>query len=119
MEFSFVTLYVKDLEASLSFYRDAIGLAVLRRQETANGALAFVGAPGQPNIELLCTPDNREGCDRGFSLGFRVDSLERAQADLEARGVRKLRGPVEPGSGVRFSFFAGPDGEEIQLIEYL
>ncbi|MDR1630086.1 MAG: VOC family protein [Oscillospiraceae bacterium] len=118
MRFDFVTVYVKDMERSLAFYRDVIGLTVLRRHPAADGELAFLGESGNVTLELIASPRHAENTYNGFSLGFAVDSLSGATVMMEEKGFSLLRGPVSPAPGVRFGFFAGPDGEEIELIEY-
>lgn len=119
MRFDFVTVYVKDMERSLAFYRDVIGLEVLRRHPTADGELAFLGERGNVTLELIASPRNQENTYTGFSLGFAVDSLEEATALMEKNGFSLLRGPIAPAPGVQFSFFKGPDNEEIELIAYM
>lgn len=118
MKFSFITLYVKDMEKSLACYRDTIGLAVLSRNATEDGELAFLGIEGEPNIELIMSPTFAQNSYKGFSVGFEVESLEASTAVMEAAGYARLRGPIMPHPGAVFSFFDGPNGEEIQLIEH-
>lgn len=117
MQFAFVTLYVGDLEKSLAFYRDLLGLEQLRRQSTEDGELAFVGIGGQPTIELIQSTRFANNTFTGFSIGIQVDSLAAATELLVNAGHPLKRGPISPAPTVRFSFFAGPNGEEIQLIE--
>lgn len=118
MKFSFVTLFVKDMEKSLSFYRDFLGMKLQRRQPAKDGELAFLGNEGKPMIELVYSPGSPAENPKGFSIGFEVESLEKATLEMEKQGYKLLRGPVSPGPKVSFSFFAGPGSEEIQLIEY-
>ncbi len=116
MNFIHVTLYVSDLERSLSFYRDVLGLNVLRRMSPGNLDIAFLGEPGQAAIELI--GDGEVPPHSGFSIGFRVESLDEAARRLESAGYPLLRGPLSPDPSVRFSFFRDPDGTEIQLAEF-
>jgi len=116
MKFIHVTLYVRDLEKSLSFYRDLLELPVTRRAPGPNGPV-FLGAEGEAQVELI------GGCQNpvfaGFSNGFAVDSLEEAAKKMEDAGYKKLRGPISPNPSMRFSYFPDPDGAEIQLMEYI
>ena len=103
MRFSFITLQVADMEASLAFYRDLLGLTVARR---------FAPAPG---TDLVFLGESREGGEN-FSLGFAVDDLDTETARLAAAGV--VCGPaVQPAPGVRMSFCNDPDGNAVELIE--
>lgn len=118
MKFSFITLYVKNMEKSLACYRDTIGLAVLSRNATEDGELAFLGVEGEPTIELIESPRFAGNTYTGFSVGFEVASLEASTAVMESAGYARLRGPIAPHPHAVFSFFNGPNGEEIQLIEH-
>lgn len=118
MKFDFVTLYVKDMPASLHFYHQLLGLAILRRFPIENGEILFVGAEGQPAIELIASPDHANNHYSGFSVGIQVPSLDEATAALAAAGFPVIRGPVDAGAGARFSFVQDPNGIEVELIEY-
>lgn len=118
MKFDFVTLYVKDLAASLAFYHQLLGLTILRRFAIEGGEIVFVGANGQPAIELIASPDHAENTYSGFSIGIEVASLDEATARLAKAGFPVIRGPVSPGGGTRFSFIRDPNGIEVELIEY-
>jgi lactoylglutathione lyase len=118
MKFSMVTIYVKNMEKSLSFYHELLGLDIVRRKPYNDGELAFLGIAGQPNIELIYAPDFAgQTSYSGFSVGIEVDSLEAATERMKQAGFPRIRGPVSPSPGVSFSFFHDPNGVEIELIE--
>lgn len=117
MQYEHITLYVSNLEVSLVFYRDLLGLHVLRRISPGNRKIAFLGEAGQPGIELI-EAGGEVPVKSGFSLGFRVESLDDAARMLKNAGYPLLHGPVSPNDAVRFSFFSDPDGIKIQLLEY-
>lgn len=116
MRYEHITMYVRDLENALSFYRDLLGLGMLRRISAENMKIAFLGEAGQPSIELI-EGGGEVPVKSGFSLGFRVKSLNEATRMMENAGYPLLRGPFSPNDAVRFSFFSDPDGIEIQLLE--
>lgn len=118
MGFDFATIYVPDLERSLRFYRDLLGLAVIRRHPIEDGELAFLGVAGQPSLEIIGGPAQAGHTYGGFSIGIAVASLEEATEKLAKAGHPVIRGPFSPGPGVRFSFVKDPDGIEVELIEY-
>lgn len=118
MQYEHITLYVSDLKEALSFYRDLLGLKLQRRISAGNMEIVFLGEPGQPSIELIEAADESLPAASGFSLGFRVESLENATKMMEAAGYSLLRGPISPDPSVRFSFFRGPENVEIQLLEH-
>lgn len=134
--FSHVCVSVSDLERSLAFYRDGLGLRVIFDVELAGPGMESVtgeaGAhgrmvgclvPGGVTLELLwfahragTGPLPRRGT--GYTnVSLAVGDLDAAFAALEARGVRPLQRPVEVG-GVRMFFVADPDGTPIELIEF-
>jgi glyoxylase I family protein len=134
--FSHVCINVSDMERSLAFYRDVLGLRILFDVELAGPGMETVtgegGARGRMvgclvpgsrvTIELLQyghrAPAPREGgASAGYSnLALTVADLGAAHAALEARGARPRR-PVEVG-GVRMFFVSDPDGTPIELIEF-
>lgn len=116
MKFAFVTLYIRDMEKSLACYRDTLGLPLQGRMPTEDGELAFLGPKDGASIELVAAPHFAESAHTGFSVGLEVDDLPEATRTMEAAGYPLLRGPISPHPGTAFSFFRGPDGEEIELI---
>lgn len=116
MKFTFATLHITNMDKSIGFYNGLLGLEVLRRTKTNDGELAFLGVEGQPNLELVFSPRN-VGDMAGFSIGIEVESLEEATQMMEENGYPLKSGPISPAPGVTFSFFTGPDGEEIELIQ--
>ena len=120
MKFVWTTINVGDMEASLGFYRDFLGLKLNRRSSPAEGIeLAFLGE-GETQVELFC----RKGADipdfgNSISLGFQVESLDAVIRELDFRGWPVVDGPFQPGPGIRFLFIRDPDGLRIQLAEML
>ena len=114
MKFEHVTIYVKDLKKSLTFYQGVLGLSVVRGTPEGHGPI-FLGEEGKPLVELIGETENPAFA--GFSVGFQVDSLEEATKKLEDAGYPRIRGPVSPSPRSIFSFFHDPDGVEIQLLE--
>lgn len=117
MQFYCATVHIQNMERSLQFYRDLLGLTLQQRHPIQNGELAFLGREGQPMVELICAEGEEAPAYAGFSLGFRVDSLDEASAKMEAAGFPIGHGPISPAPGTRFSFLKDPDGIEIELIE--
>ena len=95
MEFCWVTINVKDMEQSLAFYRDVVGLRVDRRMKPMPGTeIAFLGNGGT-EVELIRNEKNSD-CQYGkdISLGFVVDSVEKAMEEMKAKGVTIHSGEV-------------------------
>jgi lactoylglutathione lyase len=117
MDFSFVTVYVSDMEASLSFYNGLLGLPVRAAIPYRTGEMAMLGRDGMPMIELISRANGDAVAYSGFSVGIAVGSLDEAVKKLASHGHDVIRGPFSPMPGVRFSFIHNPDGIEIELIE--
>ena len=110
-----ITLFVEDLERSKQFYQDVFGLPI--HYEDANSAVFKF-----PNtlINLLKTnaahdliePGVVAGPDAGsrFQLTIPVDDVDSACAELQARGVELLNGPMDRVWGVRTASFKDPGG---------
>lgn len=116
MRFSFLTLQVADMEASLAFYRDLLGMAVNRRFSPMPGMdIVFLGREGL-QLELICREGEKKEAGDNFSLGFAVADLDAEIARLTAAGMDC--GPaVQPAPGTRMSFCNDPDGNAVELIE--
>ncbi len=118
-------LRVGDLERSLHFYRDVLGMRLLRRKDYPSGrfTLAFVGygdERDQTVIELTHNWDT-ERYDLGTGFGhiaLGVDDLYATCEQLRAKGARIVRepGPMKHG-GSEIAFAEDPDGYRIELIQ--
>jgi lactoylglutathione lyase len=118
MKFCWSTLVVRDLEESLQFYKEIVGLKENRRFQAGPGVeIAFLGA-GETEIELMTSPQKREinmGTD--ISLGFEVDSVDKKMAELKEKGIAIHSGPFSPNPHVRFFYVLDPNGLKIQFVE--
>jgi lactoylglutathione lyase len=114
MGYNLTTLYVKDIEKSLAFFTNVLGLSVTRRMPGENG-MVFLGENGKPNIELIGT--SNDTVFSGFSLGFTVDSIDAETKKLTAAGCSIIRKPFSPNPHVHLAFFRSPDGIDIELIQ--
>ncbi len=114
MKFALTTLYVKDMEKSLLFYHELLGMPVLRRLSMGPGReIAFLGTLGDVNLELIAS--DAAVSYAGFSIGFDVDDLAAAKKKLAANGYA-LKREIKPAPAVTLAFFDGPNGEEIELM---
>ncbi|MBA2565953.1 MAG: VOC family protein [Gemmatimonadetes bacterium] len=114
---------VKDLERSVAFYRDVLGMREERRTvlDKAAATLVFLADDGGGHrIELTFNHDGRS-YEPGTQFGhfaFEVADLDAERARLEEHEVRFTRGPYRvTEGGSRIAFIRDPDGMEIELIE--
>src|SRR6266700_263207 len=112
---------VNDLERTIKFYKDVLGLEELRRHKSPRGSeLAFLKAPGSDELIELCyfpasgpvqvQPDLTH-------VAFEVDSLEEFGRHLAQRGLKYSDGPHVTSDGHGIAFIDAPEGYEIELIQ--
>ncbi len=118
-------LRVGDLERSIAFYTDVMGMKLLRRSENPSNrySLAFVGFEGNPaqaEIELTYTwgVDRYEPGTAYGHIALQVPDAADACNRIRAAGgnVTREAGPVKGGTTV-IAFVQDPDGYKIELIE--
>jgi lactoylglutathione lyase len=112
---------VSDLERTIRFYKDVLGLEEVRRSKSPRGSeLVFLKAPQSEELIEIChfpasgpvhvQPDLTH-------LAFDVASLEDFGRHLTSLGLKFSDGPtLRPGGG-GFAFIDAPEGYEIELIE--
>ncbi|RVT88812.1 VOC family protein [Inhella crocodyli] len=124
MKYLHTMVRVRDLDASMAFYRDALGLVEVRRNEVANGrfTLVYLAAPGDEDAQIELTynwPDENGqvedyGSARNFGhLAYAVKDIYAACARLQAAGVTILRPPRDG----RMAFVRSPDQISIELLQ--
>ena len=111
---------VHDLEKTVSFYRDVLGLEEIRRQTSGRGSrLVFLKASGSDEEIEICKFDESGPVVVGpdlTHLAFEVDDLEKFAKEAAAKGYPLSDGPHPSGSG-KIAFVDAPEGYEIELIE--
>jgi lactoylglutathione lyase len=111
---------VDDLERTVTFYKDVLGLKEVDRKESPRGSkLVFLQTPGSEElIELTYYPDagSVQVQPDLVHLAFEVESLDAFEAHIKAHGLAFTDGPTKSSSG-RFAFIDAPEGYEIELIE--
>lgn len=107
-------LLVKDLDKSLSFYRDILGLKV----EFANGnffvKFKLEGTPlmifEKEAAATMLFPKEHITQGGGVLLAFQVDDLQKACNELKSKGVEIFEGPKATTWGQTVAYFNDPDG---------
>jgi lactoylglutathione lyase len=112
---------VSNLDETIRFYRDVLGLEVTERHRSPRGSeLAFLRVPNsEEEIEICAFPASGrvQVPEDLVHLAFEVDNLDAAIARLQAQGIPITDGPTTSSSGSRFCFIDAPDKYEIELIE--
>lgn len=118
-------LRVGDLDRSIRFYCDVLGMKLLRRKDYPDGkfTLAFVGYGEESEGAVIELTHNwgRDGYDLGDGFGhvaLGVDDIHATCEKLRTAGARITRepGPMKHGKTV-IAFLEDPDGYKIELIE--
>jgi lactoylglutathione lyase len=110
---------VTDLDASLRFYRDALGLVELRRNDYPQGryTLVFLAAPGDESAQVELTfnwdPEAYPGGRNFGHLAYAVDDIYATCQRLQEQGVTINRPPRDG----RMAFVRSPDQISIELLQ--
>jgi lactoylglutathione lyase len=113
---------LNDIERSVKFYTEALGLTVARRHTSPRGAqLVFLATPGsEEEIELCQMPPGAEPVKVQpdlMHLAFEVDDLVAFAEAAAKKGYALSDGPTKSGSGSMIAFFDAPEGYEVELIQ--
>ena len=112
---------VNDLERTVKFYRDVLGLAEVSRHKSPRGSeLVFLKTPGSEElIELCCFPAGGPVQVQPdlTHLAFEVDSLEDFGRHLARLGLKYSDGPHFDTDGSGLAFIDAPEGYEIELMQ--
>ncbi|MDF3031522.1 MAG: lactoylglutathione lyase [Moraxellaceae bacterium] len=119
MKYLHTMVRVTDLEQSLRFYRDALGLGVVRQKEYPQGrfTLVYLAAPGdeQAQVELTWNwdPEVYTGGRNFGHLAYEVDDIYALCRRLQEHGVTINRPPRDG----RMAFVRSPDNISIELLQ--
>lgn len=119
MRFGWITINVKEMNSSLSFYENIIGLKVKRRLNPMPGIeIVFLGfGDKETEVELIKNEKiNTPEYGKDISIGFEVESLDKQIDILKTKGI-EIQGPFKPGPRIKFIFVDDPNGVKIQFFE--
>ncbi len=112
---------VHDLEKTVSFYKDVLGLEEVRRHTSGRGSqLVFLKAPESAEEIEICKFDESGPVHVGADLthlAFSVDDIEAFAKHAAAKGYPLTDGPHRSPSGSAIAFIDAPEGYEIELIQ--
>ena len=119
MQYLHTMVRVSDLDASLKFYCDALGLEELRRYDNDQGrfTLVFLSAPGNESAQVELTynwdPESYSGGRNFGHLAYRVDDIYATCERLASNNVVINRPPRDG----RMAFVRSPDGISVELLQ--
>jgi lactoylglutathione lyase len=119
MKYLHTMVRVTDIDTSLKFYCDALGLTLLSRRDYPQGrfTLVFLAAPGDEDAQVELTHNwdpQSYGGGRNFGhLAYAVEDIYQSCARLSEHGVTILRPPRDG----HMAFVRSPDGISIELLQ--
>ena len=119
MKYLHTMVRVSDVDASLRFYCELLGLEELRRYDSEKGrfTLIFLAAPGDTSAQVELTynwdPEEYTGGRNFGHLAYAVEDVYAACQRLQDGGVTILRPPRDG----RMAFVRSPDGISIELLQ--
>mgnify|MGYP000011448828 CR=1 FL=1 len=118
MKFCWCTIHVNNMEESLKFYKDIVGLKEnIRFKAGPNMEIVFLGE-GETKLELIYDEErNNVSIGEDISLGFKVDSLDNMMEFVRNNGIEIHSGPFQPNPHTRFFFVLDPNGLKVQFVE--
>ena len=112
---------VTDLEKTVAFYKDVLGLQEVRRHTSGRGSqLVFLKAAASEEEIELCKFDQSGPVVVGpdlTHLAFEVDDMEKFAREAAAKGYPLSDGPHRTERGDAIAFIDAPEGYEIELIQ--
>ena len=120
MHYLHTMVRITDVDASLHFYRDALGLEVLSRRDVPQGrfTLIFLAAPGNETAQVELTynwdPEAYTGGRNFGHLAYAVDNIYATCQRLMDHGVTINRPPRDG----RMAFVRSPDGISVELLQH-
>jgi catechol 2,3-dioxygenase-like lactoylglutathione lyase family enzyme len=116
-------LFTEDPETTAKWYRDMLGARVLKRIQSNGKSRIDLDFDGV-TVYVAQTPATSPRQKRTFfgplpgleHLGFHVDDVDAATAQLRAKGVEILLEPTDVRPDVRIAFIKGPDDVRIELL---
>ena len=112
---------VSDLEKTVSFYKDVLGLEEVRRSTSGRGSqLVFFKAPGSEELIEICKFDESGPVLVGpdlTHLAFEVADIDAFAAHAASLGYPHSDGPHRHSGGSAIGFIDAPEGYEIELIQ--
>lgn len=118
MRLAHVTINVKNMEESLQFYQEIVGLPIHLRFPTGpKGEIVFLGE-GESKVELIKPEEEiHPSICSDIAIGFPVDNLDEKIDFVKAKGIEIESGPFQPNPKTRFFFVLDPNGLRVQFIE--
>ncbi|MDF2871368.1 MAG: glyoxalase [Anaerocolumna sp.] len=119
MHFNWCTLHVNNLEASVKFYEEIVGLSIDRHYFSGpDKEIIFMGT-GDTKLELIYQKGQSEiSMGKDISIGFETESLDKLMELLKEKEIPITAGPIQPNPNIRFIYVKDPNGLSVQFAEH-
>lgn len=115
MKLRYGTIIVKDMDESIKFYTEVMGLEKVRQFNPRPGVtITFMKGEGDAVIELIKNPTDEAGL---HAVGMVVEDLKATVAELKSKGAKITREPVPITDGA-LAFIEDPNGVRIALVQH-
>ena len=115
MKIKYTTLIVKDMDESIKFYTEVMGLEIDSRHNPFPGlTITLLKGEGDAMIELIKNTENETGL---FSVGMEVEDIDTTVKELKSKGVKITQEPTPITVGT-LAFLEDPNGAKIALIQH-
>ncbi len=117
-----IGIMCRNLEKSVSFYRDILGLQEFTRLGTSDRPIAVLRG-GAVDLELIQAnpadkPPEVESHTGLNHFALFVRNIDEMVSDLRKKGVKILREPNELYKGIRVAYLEDPDGVRVELLQF-
>lgn len=117
MKFQWTTIQVTNLDNSLKFYKDLLGMKIAKVIEGGNHQIVMLGEDDDAKIELIpISTASKENLGNGVSIGIAFKQLDDLVEKIKSKNIPVV-GPITPMPDIRFFFVNDPDGYTIQLLD--
>lgn len=122
MKIKLITIRVKDMDESLGFYQEVLGLKEVRRiEQMENMLIVFLQDKDGAIIELIENSGENNGdshmSDGRVSVGFGVENMDETLVKLATYSIEVSQGPITTPGGEIIAFIKDPNGVEIEFIQ--
>lgn len=119
-----IGLYIKDVERSIRFYTDILGFEMIHRFTSLEGHFLAFMKSGNLIIELIQHTEWMDRKDGLFDhIAMEVHDIEAVSEELKGKGIvfedDIYLDKLVTEAGVKYQAFRGPDGEHLEIYEYL
>lgn len=119
-----IGLYIKDVERSIRFYEDVLGFKMIQRFTSLEGNLMAFVKSGNLIIELIQHVEWMDRKDGLFDhIAMEVEDIEAVSAELKSKGIEFeddiYFDKLVTDTGVKYQAFRGPDGEHLEIYQYM